>query len=248
MGKATAKLRSQMWDMWLVAGVGVLLASTAWIRGPYGVSGAAMIAIPFVLLPLASGLVTKYRLSRLAGVHPDRQQRAVDGETASAIRTVAGHERDASLAMRPRVVRLTMRGYLYTAGMTVLTAFVLWLLSLRLRGISGPSNVAIAKHVFAIFVYSWALWSCASFFRNRIRERRLFMNGELSQGYVLNQSETPFGRHIEYNYSDMSGTAFQKWATDFSKTLYEEMPIHIFYDPLNPRESAALESSLYRLD
>jgi hypothetical protein len=237
-----------MWDMWLVAGVGVLLASTAWIRGPYGVSGAAMIAIPFVSLPLASGLVTKYRLSRLADVHPERQQRVVDGETASsANRTVADHERDASLAMRPRVVRLTMRGYLYAAGMTVLTAFVLWLLARVLRGISGLSNAAIAKHVFAILVYSWFLWSCASFFRNRIRERRLFMNGELSQGYVLNQSETPYGRHIKYNYRDASGAGFQNWATDFSNKLYEEMPIHIFYDPLNPSESAALESSLYRL-
>jgi hypothetical protein len=129
----------------------------------------------------------------------------------------------------------------------VLTAFVLWLPSLVLRGVASPSNAGIAKYVFASLVYSWALWSCAFFFRNRIRERRLFMNGELSNGYVVTQSETPYGRHIVYSYRDTIDTGFQNRATDFSNKLYEEMPIQIFYDPLNPRESAALESSLYRL-
>jgi hypothetical protein len=246
--KATAKLRSQMWGMWVLSGIGVVLASMAWIRGPYGVNGAALIAIPFVSLPLASGLVTNYRLSRLAVVRPGPRRGVVDGATpASATRDVADHENSASLALRPRMVRLTTRGRLYIAGVALLTALVLWLLSLVLPGVGGPSNTALAKYVVATVIYGWALWSCISFFRNRIRERRLFMNGELSQGYVLNQSETRYGSYIVYRYRDASGADFQNRATDFSNKLYEEMSIHIFYDPYSPSESAALESSLFRI-
>jgi hypothetical protein len=50
-----------------------------------------------------------------------------------------------------------------------------------------------------------------------------------------------------YSYRDSSGKGFQNRVTDFSNKLYEEMPIHVFYDPLNSCESAALESSLYRV-
>jgi hypothetical protein len=246
--RATSKLRSQMWNMWLLSGIGVVLAATAWIKGPYGVNGAALIAIPFVCLPLASGLVTKYRLSRLPAIRPDLRQSVIgEGTTASATEAVSGQEEAASMALRPRMVRLTKRGYLYVAGVGVLTVLVLWLLSTVLPGISGSSNTTIAKFGVATVIYSWALWSCASFFRNRIHERRLLMNGELSQGYVLNQYETRYVRQIAYRYRDASGTGFQNRATDFSNKLYEEMPLHVFYDPFNPSESAALESSLFRI-
>jgi hypothetical protein len=90
------------------------------------------------------------------------------------------------------------------------------------------------------------LWSCVSFYRNRFRERSLFINGELSRGIVMTQSSTQLGSRIVYSYKDENGNGFQKRATDFSKKLYEEMPIHVFYNPLNSRESAVLEGSLFR--
>jgi hypothetical protein len=96
---AKAKLRSQMRGMWVVAGVGVLMASAAWIKGPYGVSGAAMIAAPFILLPLSSGLVTKYRLSQIAGAKTGTHQRLIDQAVqASPILAVADPERDTAVA------------------------------------------------------------------------------------------------------------------------------------------------------
>lgn len=245
--KATTKLRRDMWAMWLVSGTGVLMAATAGMRGPYGIRGALLIAVPFIALPLGSGLVAKYRLSRIAAIHA-RPELVVHEETpASAIRAAADQEKDISLAMRPRSVRLTMRGYLYTAGVALATAPMLWLLTLVLRGIADSSHAGIAKYLVALLVWSWTLWSCVSFFRNRIRERRLFISGELSQGFVLTQSKTRYGSLIEYRYRDASGKGFQNRATDFSNKLYEEMPIHVFYDPLNSCESAALESSLYRV-
>jgi hypothetical protein len=238
---ATTKLRSDMWAMWLVSGIGILLAVTAWIRGPYGIRGALSIAVPFVALPVGSGLVTRYRLSRI--------------DTTEARTTIASaslpppvQENSVSRAPRPRMARLTLRGHLYIAGVALATAFILWLMSLVLREVAGSSNVAVARNVVALLVWSWALWSCISFFRNRIRERRLFINGELSQGFVLSQSETRYGNRIVYTYRDASGNGFQNRATDFSNRLYEEMPIHVFYDSLSSCESAALESSLFRID
>lgn len=157
-------------------------------------------------------------------------------------------ENDASLAMRPRNVRLSMKGYLYIAGVAIVAACLLGLVALVLRGTSSLSNTMNAKFVIFIFGFGWALWSCGSFFWNRIRERQLFTNGELSRGQVFSQSAIRYGSEIIYSYRDASGVSFQKRATDFSEKFYEGMPIHIFYDPLNPSKSAALESSLYRLD
>jgi hypothetical protein len=50
-----------------------------------------------------------------------------------------------------------------------------------------------------------------------------------------------------YGFRDTSGADFSNSATGFSSKLYDEMPISIFYDPLNRSKSAALEGSLYRL-
>jgi hypothetical protein len=245
---ARTKLRTDMWAMWLVSGLGILLAATAWVRGPYGISGALLIAVPFVALPVGSGLVTWYRLSNIAVKQPDSTEQSVNGSTtASAARAATVQVNDVSLGTRPRLVRLTTRGYLYSSGMVLVTAFVLWLLSFGLQGIATPSNTDKAKSAFIVLVWGLSLWSCISFFRNRLREKRLFVNGEVSEGVVLTQSETRMGSRIVYSYRDGRGSGFQNRATDFSSKLYEDMFIHVFYDPLDSRESAALEGSLYRV-
>lgn len=81
IGKATTKLRLDIRAMWAVAGLGVLLAVTASMRGTFGMRGAVLLAVPFVALPLSSGLVAKYRLSRIAEIQPGRPGQAVHGTT-----------------------------------------------------------------------------------------------------------------------------------------------------------------------
>jgi hypothetical protein len=130
--------------------------------------------------------------------------------------------------------------------MALATAFVLWVLSFGLRGLVGSSGADKTKSVLIVVLWTLFLWSCVSFYRNRFRERSLFINGELSRGIVMTQSSTQLGSRIVYSYKDENGNGFQKRATDFSKKLYEEMPIHVFYNPLNSRESAVLEGSLFR--
>ena len=140
-----------------------------------------------------------------------------------------------------------MRGYVYSVGVGAATAFALWLLSIGLRGIAGPTSKHKTEGVFIVLMCIVCLWACITFYRNRIRERRLFKNGELSQGVIVTQSNTQLGSHIVYSYKDGNGNGFQNRATDFSKKLYEEMRIHVFYNPLNSRESAVLEGSLFQL-
>ena len=180
--QATAKLRGQMLSTWLLVGIGVLFASIAWLRGPYGLSGAAMIAVPFVLLPLISGVVTKYRLSTLLGAGP-RTARAVihEANSTSAEPALAGPENNPSVLMRPRTVRLVPRGYLYIAGVAVVSAFLVWVLAFFLRGIAGSSNTTTGKLIVAVLLYSGLLWQCFSFFRNRVREKQLFADGVRSR-------------------------------------------------------------------
>jgi len=246
--KATARLRMNMRAMWLVSGLGILLASMAWIRGPYGFSGAALIFVPFVGLPLLSGLFSRYRLSTisLSQVNAPAGIGGAGMPTWSP-RAFAEQTDPAGWAIRPRVVHLTMRGYAYAAVAMLAAAFVLWLLFRTLRGFAGLSNTSMVSLVFAIFGCSFALWQCVSFFRDRLRERRLFAEGELAQGLVLNRTQMRNSTRIAYSYRDARGTSFQNRATDFTSQLFEEMPIHVFYDPADPGRSVALEGSLYRI-
>jgi hypothetical protein len=73
------------------------------------------------------------------------------------------------------------------------------------------------------------------------------LNGELSLGVAMTQSNTQFGSHIVYSYRHANGNVFQNLATDFSKKLCEQMMVHVFYNTLNTSESAALEGSLYQV-
>jgi hypothetical protein len=130
--------------------------------------------------------------------------------------------------------------------MALATALVSWLLSLGVRGLLSSSTANKAKSLFIVVVWTAFLWSCVAFYRNRFRERRLFTHGELSRGIIATQSNTQFGSRIVYSYNDGNGKSFQHRATDFSKKLYEAMTIHVFYNPLDSRESAVLEGSLFQ--
>jgi hypothetical protein len=227
--------------------MGVLLATVVWIRG-VGMSGALVVVVPFIALPLVSNLFIRQKLSTIADAQPRASEHIVTELSAHSQAEVSACQiDDVSRLSRPRDTRLTMRGYFYIGAMILLTAFLLWVLSLLLPEIIGVSSTNKTKSLFASLVWALGLWSCVSFFRNRIRERRLFMNGELSQGMVVSRSDTRAGRQIVYCYRDGRGHGFQNRTTDFSNRLYEEMPVHVFYNPLDSRQSAVLEASLYRV-
>jgi hypothetical protein len=239
--KVTTNLRIAVWASWGASVVGVVLAALA-LKGPWGAQGALLIAIPFVLLPVVSGLVTRFRVTKIAVAPVDAKVPLAAGASSGGTRP----PNDVVFVARPRAVRLTKRGYVYSLAVALATALVLWLLSFGVRGLVGSSSANKIKSLFIVVVWTAFLWSCVSFYRNRFREKRLLTHGELSRGIISTQSNTQLGSRIVYSYNDGNGNSFQNRATDFSKKLYEEMPIHVFYNPLNSRESAAPEGSLFQ--
>jgi len=248
IGTATKTLRGEMWTTFLLSGVGVLLAVTAWIRGANGIKDALIIAVAFLALPLASGLVARYRLSKIGELPPGVSQQAAFAQPPG-LPTPNGTDpvKDPALSMRPRQARLSMRGYVYVAAMTVVTALVMFLLYRCVQILAASSKSSIVWAMLLVLSWGAVLWQCISFFRNRIREKWLLTNGELSHGFVVNQSTTRNGSLIVYRYRESMGSAYQFRVTDFSNKLCDQMPIHVFYEPLDSRMSAALESSLYRI-
>jgi len=232
----------------MLSGLGVLLAVTAWIRGPFGVGGALMVASAFLTLPLASGLLAKYRLSKIGAVAATAPHLGTL-YTAPALETPTGRDtiNDAALAMRPRRARLSARGYVYLWSMGVVTALVAFLVYRCLQILATSPGISTVPALLLVLVCGVLLWQCFSFFRNSVREKRLLSNGELSHGFVVTQSNSRNGSKIVYRYQDSVGNVHFSRVTDFSGKLCEQMPIHVFYNPLNSGISATLEGSLYRV-
>jgi len=229
--------------------VAVFFVPLIWIKGGTQRTGGVIgLALAAVALPLVLALVTKRRISGLGAPPPCTPQEPIH-EAAPPLTTTAAaeQEKDILLATRPRKVRFTSQGYAVVFGMVFATQLVAGSLFVAVLGISGQWHFAILKNVLALLLWSSLLWRCVSFFRNRIRERRLFSDGELSHGFVVNRAKTGLGTQIVFRYRDFTGKLFQNHATDFSGSLYEDMPLHVFYNQLDSCHSAALESSLFRV-
>jgi len=123
----------------------------------------------------------------------------------------------------------------------------MWLLSFMVQTLVHPPPGAALKLVFGVVVYCGWCWICLAFFHNRIRERKLFVNGEVAMGTVATRTEGGQGAHIVYVFQADCNGAFQNRVFDFSKNQFEQMPVHVFYDRLDPSRSAALEASVYRI-
>jgi hypothetical protein len=242
---ATTRIRMDVRVGWLVSALGLVLVLLAW-RGPGGFTGALGIGVAFLLMPASVALLGQYRLSRIeqiaTGLARTTSPAAPGGQAQS------NFELDRfCLTPRPRQVKMSWLGRLYVVGVGGTTVLAMWLLSIIVRGLLHPVPGAALKVVFAVVVYSWWCWCCLAFFRNRIRERNLFVNGEFARGTVATRSEGRQGTHIVYAFQGASGSTFQNRVFDFSNNQFEQMPVHVFYDALDPSRNAALETSLYRV-
>jgi hypothetical protein len=234
-----------------LAALGIIVAAVVLVRGRYGFGGAALLGFVFIALPGGFALVALTRQSRLRKL----QERI--GESGGPPPSVANREaaalRDAPLrfAIRSRQVRLSLRGWFYSAGVTAITFFWLWLLSFMLNTLKEGFGGHFWRLFFLIATSAFSVGQCSLFFRNRIREWGLFRDGEVSCGKVFARGRNSYGHfsisQIVYEFRDGGQRLFQKRETDFPEQMYEEMAVHVFYDRDDPRRSVALESSLYRV-
>lgn len=241
---ATARTVADIRGGWLAGAIGLVLVLLAW-RGPWGFRGALLIGVAFLWLPASLVLLGRHRLSRIKRIATAPAPIVVP---AAVGQTRRNFELDRfRLTPRPRQVKMGWLGRLYVVGIGGATALGLWLLSFMVRTLLNPPPGAILKLVFGVVVYCGWCWMCFAFFRNRIREKNLFANGEFAMGTVATRTEGREGAHIVYVFQAASGAAFQNRVFDFSKNQFEQMPVHVFYDPLDPSRSAALETSIYRV-
>lgn len=236
---AAKKMRSDLGSTWIAALFGVAIA--IWLGFRSGAWAGLMVGSAFILLPVSMGLLTKYRIGRVEKIR-DRFADARD-ITSPVPAQVQQFSDESRYLQRPRRVQLRLRGWLYLAAGAGGTVLVALLFRIILQDRQAFQSL---KGILALFILGLNGWLCVSFFRNRWRERRLFSQGCFASGLVLSQAERRSSLpRITYTFRDLVGRQFQTTATDFSRELYEEMPIHVFYDEQDPMRSAVLEARFF---
>jgi hypothetical protein len=223
---ATARVQTDVRAGWLVSALGLVLVGLAW-RGPWGFTGAVMIGVAFLLLPASMALLGRYRLSRIKLIAADKAQTPRPSIATGQDQSNSELDRFC-LTPRPRRVKMSWLGRLYVFGVGAATVVGTWLLSFMARALLHPPPGATLKLVFGVVVYCWWCWICFAFFRNRIREKNLFVSGEYATGTVATRTEGSQGAYIVYAFQATSGRVFQNRVFDFSKNQFEQMPLHVF--------------------
>jgi hypothetical protein len=243
----SAKLRTSMFGLLGVGGFGLFLVFIALARGHQGGSGALAIGVAFVFLPSALAILARVRLARLARAS-DRET-SDEGDVARSPMSAFGdpNVERVRFSSRPRTVRMSWKGHLFTIAVSVCTVFVIWLVFVMASTVLRPPAGSVFKGFLMVGVLGWWLWSCLAFFRERIRERNLFIDGDFATGVVLSRTEGRNGPYIVYSFRPPSGSSLQRRCRDYSNDQFEQMPLHVFYDPTDPSRNAALESSVFRI-
>jgi hypothetical protein len=243
---ASATLRTESKTLWVVGAFGCGLAAVAWIRGPYGFQGSVMIGAAFVLFPVCVALLDLVRLKKLRDIRVRADEfvpQVATGDSATSLLD----ENDPRIAL-PRSVRLSLRGWLYSFAVVGIAVLLLSVLNRMSTDIATSFRQQPGMIGFTLLMLGAYLWLCGRFFFRRWKEWQLFNSGKFARGIVLQQqTESRSFPWIVYGFRDAVGRPSQSRVKDFTLKLYEQMPVSVFYDEDDPSQSAALESSLFRM-
>jgi len=159
----------------------------------------------------------------------------------------------------PRTVRLSRKGMLRIAiGIACLGAAVV-ITVLALNSTDSPSSVMERLHSVVIpigILLLVAAWTNMNVFRQWPSHVPLLRSGNSVVGKVLQQKYQNIhigmdfiGRYslVSYEFNDQEGNSISSGGYDYSKSLFQDMPTLVFYDPNHPDRNVALGCSLYRL-
>jgi hypothetical protein len=241
-----ANLRTSTLGLLILSAIGLLLMFLAVTRGRQGWTGALAMGVAFFFLPAALVIVAQTRLSRIAR---SSSQTNRDGEVFTPpTYVIAGSDADPlRFSSRPRTVRMSWRGRLYAIAVMAVTVSIVWLISLLAPQLLHPPAGSEFTSFLGVGAFCWWLWSCVAFFRNRIRERSLFADGDIATGTVLSRRDERYGPYIVYSFRTANGNSVQTRCRVYSNDQFEQMPLRVFYDPIDPSQNGALESPLYRV-
>lgn len=145
---------------------------------------------------------------------------------------------------RPRKLKTTWKGRSYwTFALAVVGLYTLYGLPAAWRGFRIQHSRDVNDWKLPVEVATIYGPFCF-FLRNRIRERQLLANGQLTTGYVTAQSNRRYTQSIDYGFRRGDGTIITGRCNDASRSLLEGMTMAVFYDAQHPRRSVPLDASM----
>lgn len=242
-------LRSDRGDLLAFTILGLLFAIWELMRG----RGPIWFGLSLVFLGLIFFAQNWLALRRLAHVQ---------SFSAEHIRQHSEASVEASLPL-PRNVRFIGTYYIHIFGYLLAAFAVLVLVLVSFDPAPAPKGQNnIGLWLIAVFVaVPWLAAAPYGFFRSRLAERHLLRNGKVAAGIIRNADSNPYRwlwiplswpvnlwyRSVVYEFRDAAGNLHRHEMRDWSKKLYEEMPVTVFYEAHNPNHSVAMECALTRV-
>jgi hypothetical protein len=238
-----------------LAALGVIFAVVVSVKNPNQRWLAGAILLAFSAWPLFYAVSARYQLRKLRqhALQPGSHRTGsvalanatpLPGDDSQAITFRQKEFPELATIPRPRKLKTTWKGRGYWAFALVLVVLY------TMYGVSAALGEFRISHswngndfmplVPAAMIYGWFFF----FLRNRIRERRLLADGELATGYVTAQSNGRYTQSIDYCFRRADGAMVAGSCHDASRSLFEGMPVAVFYDAQDPRRSVPLDSAM----
>lgn len=150
----------------------------------------------------------------------------------------------------PREIRMATRGRISMAVMTVVFVIVATILAVHLCGDWARTHSSAAfttkdwgmtGGIILLLLFTFSAW------RSQSRECELLESGQVAMGKVLRQWENRGDSSIRYEFSDYQAQTHGGTGFDYTKTLFEGMPVPIFYDRDNPKRNVAYCATLHEI-
>lgn len=231
------------------------------IRASGRAASAMWLGLSFVCLGLIFFARDWLALRRLARVRLAKNWRSDPGLSIEQMRQHSEAPVEDSFPI-PRNVRLVRKYYVHIFTYLLVTSavLVLVLVGIQLPLAATRDNVWLFLAV-VIFAVTWLVMAPYGFFRNRLAERHLLRNGKVAAGVIRNAHSNPYRwlwlplswpvnvwyRSVIYEFRDAAGNLHRHEMRDWSKKLYEEMPVTVFYEAHNPNHSVAMECALTKV-
>jgi hypothetical protein len=238
-----------------VATFGLILAVVIGAKNPGEKWAAVPILLAFSALPsfyVVSARLQLRKLNRLS-LQPTSQYAnsvLISNTTpspASDPKAMRFREKDfpeLAVIPRPRKLKTTWKGRGYWAfavvGVGLYTVYGLPAAWREFRVPHSWNGNDLMLVIPVAMVYGWFF----IFLRNRIRERQLLANGELTTGYVTAQRNGRYIQTVDYCFRRAGGELVTSRCHDASRSLFEGMTVPVFYDAHDPQRSVPLECSM----
>lgn len=240
LGQAEKDSRQMTFAMPILAFLGLVFFYRTVVLGwPLAIKGIYLAC--WVVFPAVIGFLSWSDYRRIIVAEPQTVPPRREEWTARA----ASEYQPFLQIVAPRPIQITWKGWLRICIGAVCIALIYFVLS-RLSSDFVPAGILI-------IIASWTNWNLI---RQRWLHLPLFRSGSVVIGRVVKQrfqniriGMDMIGRYslVEYEFHTEGGLPASGGGHDYSKSLFQDMPILIFYKKEDPLRNVALGCSLYEV-